>query len=107
MATKHLKTEEFEKDVLGAQGVALIDFWAAWCGPCRMLAPIIDEIANEADDSVLVGKVNIDEEQELAAKYGVMTIPTVILFKNGEEVDRLIGVQPKQNFLGLLKKAEA
>jgi len=107
MATRHLKTSEFESDVLTAGGVALIDFWASWCGPCRMLGPIIDEIASEAADNVLVGKINVDEEQTLAAKYGVMTIPTVILFKDGEEVERLIGVQPKQNFTNLLSKAGA
>lgn len=106
MQTRHLKTDEFEKDILGKDGVALIDFWAAWCGPCRMLAPVIDEIAAEADENMMVGKVNIDEERDLAAKFGVMTIPTVIVFKNGQEVDRLVGVQPKQNFTNALKKAK-
>lgn len=106
MASKHLKTAEFETEVEKAEGVALIDFWASWCGPCRMLGPVIDELAGELGDTVLVGKVNIDEEQALAAKYGVMTIPTVIAFKDGKEVERLVGVQPKQNFLKVIEKAK-
>ena len=103
MAVKTFTQENFDQEVLGAQGPVLVDFWASWCGPCRMVAPIVDEFAGEHQADVVVGKVNIDEEPDLAARYGVMSIPTAILYKNGEVAATLVGVQPKENLEALLK----
>ena len=88
----------FDKVVLQSDKPVLVDFWAAWCGPCRMVGPIIDELSNEYDGKAIVGKVDVDSNQEFAAKYGVRNIPTVLLFKDGELVDRKVGVSPKQAY---------
>lgn len=94
MAVIHFNKEGFDK--AAAQGVPmLVDFWADWCGPCRMLAPVIDKLAEEYEGSVLVGKVNVDEEPELAQRFGVMSIPTVVVLKGGTEAARAVGVQPQ------------
>jgi len=85
-------------------GVALVDFWATWCGPCRAAGPIIEELSKEYAGKILVGKVDVDHEQELAAKYGVMSIPTIILFKDGVEIGRQVGFSGKAGYLELLKK---
>ncbi len=87
----------FEELVLNADKPVLVDFWATWCMPCRMLAPTIEEIAEEAEGRAYVGKVNVDEEGELAMKYGVRSIPTLIFFENGKEVNRMVGVQDKED----------
>ena len=86
----------FEEVVLQSNKPVLVDFWAAWCGPCRMVGPIIDEISKNYEGKAVVGKVDVDANQEFAAKYGVRNIPTVLLFKNGELIDRKVGVSPKQ-----------
>ena len=90
---KHFTRETFEKELNGG-ALMLVDFWAEWCGPCRMLGPVIEGLADEYEGRAVIGKVNVDEEGELAMRYGVMNIPTVILFKNGREIDRKVGVMP-------------
>lgn len=88
----------FDEVVLKSDKPVLVDFWAAWCGPCRMVGPIIDEIGNEYEGKAVVGKVDVDANQEFAAKYGVRNIPTVLVFQNGEVVGRQVGVAPKQTY---------
>ncbi len=85
----------FEEVVLKSEKPVMVDFWAAWCGPCRMVGPIIDQVSDEYDGKAVVGKVDVDANQEFAAKYGVRNIPTVLVFKGGEVVGRQVGVAPK------------
>lgn len=96
-----LTSENFEKEVLQSAKPVLVDFWASWCGPCRMLAPVIDELAEE-NDGIKVCKVNVDEQEELAAAFGIMSIPTVLAFKNGKAINQAVGVQSKQMLLQML-----
>ena len=102
MAVVTLTLENFEAEVIKSDIPVLVDFWASWCGPCRMLSPIVDQIAEEKTD-IKVGKVNVDEQEELAMRYGIMSIPTLIVFKNGEAVKKTMGVQPKAAILGLFE----
>ena len=102
MAVIELTSENFENEVLKSEKTVLVDFWASWCGPCRMLSPVVDEIAEESDD-YKIGKVNVDEQEELAMRFGIMSIPTLIVFKNGEIANQTLGVQPKQTILDMLK----
>jgi len=99
-----LTKENFNQEVKESNIPVLVDFWASWCGPCRMVAPVIDELANDFDGRIKVGKVNVDEQRELAMQYKVMSIPTIILFKNGEEVDKIVGVRSKQDFANMIEK---
>ena len=92
----------FEQEILSAGKPALVDFWAPWCMPCRMIAPIVEEIAEETAGKAVVGKINVDEEGELAMKFGVASIPTLIVFKDGKEVKRVVGVQSKAALMALL-----
>lgn len=87
--------ENFEEEVLKSDVPVLVDFYADWCGPCKMMTPIIDELYEDFDGKIKVGKVNTDENTDITAQYEVMSIPTLVLIKNGEEVDRIIGVRPK------------
>lgn len=97
-------TDNFEAEVLGSDVPVLVDFWATWCMPCRMLAPVIEEIASENEGKIKVGKVNVDENPDLARKYRVMSIPTVLVLKNGELTATSVGVDSKENILKLLEK---
>lgn len=96
MAEIIITEENFENEVLNSDKPVLVDFWAQWCGPCRMLGPIIEEIANDYEGKVKVGKVNVDEQPNLASKYGIASIPTVIVFKNGKPEKTLVGLQFKK-----------
>ncbi|MCR4430197.1 MAG: thioredoxin [Tepidanaerobacteraceae bacterium] len=91
--------ENFEQEVLQADGKVLVDMWAAWCGPCRMLAPVVDEIADEYEGRLKVCKLDVDENPDTAARYGVMSIPTLLVFENGQVVNKLIGFRPKRDII--------
>lgn len=101
MTVKHLNTGNFDAEV-NAAPLTIVDFWAVWCGPCRMLAPTIEKIAEQYDGRAQVAKVNIDEEPALAQKFGVMSIPTVVFLKNGQEFERRVGVMPAQAYTSVL-----
>ena len=101
MAIKHFKTEEFDSAVEQAP-LAMVDFWADWCGPCKALSPVIESLAEQYEGKVLVGKVNVDEARELAIRFGVMNIPTVVFLKNGREFDRKIGAMPAAGYTQVL-----
>ena len=103
MAEIKLTDQNFEQEVLRADMPVLVDFWASWCGPCRMLAPVIAEIAEEYAGKVKVGKVNVDEQPNLANRYGIASIPTVMLFKDGEVVNTSLGYRPKNELETMLK----
>ena len=102
MSVINLDSKNFEEQVLNSEVPVLIDFWATWCGPCRMMAPVVEEIANEVGEKAKVCKLNIDENKEIAEKYDVMSIPTFIIIKNGKVAATTVGVQPKENIIKLL-----
>lgn len=103
MAILHITKENFENEVLQSKEPVVVDFWASWCGPCKALAPILEEVDAELAGSVKVAKINIDEEEELAAQFRVMSIPTLLLFKNGEVVNKSVGLAPKDEVLEFAK----
>jgi thioredoxin 1 len=96
--------QNFDQEVLKSEKPVLVDFWAAWCGPCQIMGPIVDELAEEMKDKVKIGKLNVDENRETAANYSVMSIPTLIIFKGGKVVKQLVGVQNKDNLKEELQK---
>ena len=102
MAELKITRENFEQEVMHSDKPVLIDFWAPWCGPCRMLSPIVSEIAEELKDKVKVGKVNVDEEEELAAMFRVSSIPLLVVMKDGKVVNSAVGVRPKDQIVGML-----
>lgn len=99
LKTFDVNQDEFQSEVLDSETPVLVDFWAEWCGPCKMIAPIVDEIADEYDGKLRVAKVDADANQEILINYGIMGIPTLILFKGGEAVERITGFKPKGKIL--------
>ncbi len=100
---KHLNADNFDEAT--SSGVALVDFWAEWCGPCKMLGPIIEQVAQEVGDEVVVAKVDVDKAQQLAAKFNVRNLPTILIFKDGEVVNQFMGMQDKQKLVDAIKNA--
>ena len=100
-----LNQANFQKEALASTLPVLVDFWAEWCGPCKMIAPVLDEVATEYEGRIVVGKVNIDEDQSLAAEYGVRAIPTLLLFKNGQVIEQIVGLRSKRDLKSSLDKS--
>ena len=103
MSALNINKNNFVEEVMNSDKTGFVDFWAVWCGPCRMLAPVIDELSEEFAETAVFGKVNVDEEQELAAQFGVMSIPTLMVVKNGEVVNKSVGAKNKQQILAMLE----
>lgn len=101
MNTVKITSDNFEQEVLKSDKPVLLDFWAAWCGPCKMISPIIEEIAKEVTDAK-IGKVNIDEQPELASAFGIMSIPTLVSIKDGKIVNKMVGVRPKASIMQMI-----
>jgi thioredoxin 1 len=104
MATE-LNQESFDSFIKAADKPVLVDFWATWCGPCRMLAPVVEQLAEKHASALTVAKVNVDDSPDLASRYGIMSIPTLLLFKNGELVDKAVGYQPLESLEAFVGKA--
>lgn len=102
MAIYEVNDANFKEEV--GSGITLVDFWAPWCGPCKMIAPVLEELATEVDGKANIGKLNVDNNQATASEYEVMSIPTLILFKDGEPVDKVVGFQPKEQLAALIEK---
>ena len=101
MSVININNNNFQDEVMHSEKLVLLDFWASWCGPCRMVSPIVDEIVAERSD-IKVGKINVDEQPELAARFGVMSIPTLVVMKNGEVINQAVGARPKAQILAML-----
>lgn len=93
----HVSDGDFDEKVIKGKGLVLVDFWAEWCGPCRMVAPILDELAGEYEGKITVTKLNVDENREIAARFGIRSIPTILFFKDGSQVEQVIGALPKSS----------
>jgi thioredoxin 1 len=105
MATLHFNQDNFKQDVLESDKPVLVDFWATWCGPCRMIAPIVEQLADEYDGRAKVGKLDVDESQDIARQYGVMSIPTLVIIKGGQVVSKVVGAYPKPKIAEMLDNA--
>ncbi len=103
MSTLHLDDKNFDTEVTNSTTPVLVDFWAEWCGPCKMLSPIIDQLSDELQGKMKVAKVNVDEAPELAGKFNVMSIPTLLIFKGGKPIDQIVGAMPKDRLLAKLQ----
>lgn len=103
----HSSDEKFPDEVLNSKRPTLVDFWAPWCGPCKMIAPILNEVQEECQGSLKIVKINTDENQEIASNYGIMGIPTLILFQDGKEVDRIVGAVPKKKIMQMIEHCNA
>jgi len=104
MAALHFSKDDFEEKVLQSDKPVMVDFFAEWCGPCKLAGPVIDQLAEEYKDKAVIGKFDVDQGQEVAQKYGVMSIPTVIVFKDGQEVERKIGFPGKEGYQEMINK---
>ena len=100
----NVKTQDFEEQVAKASGPVLVDFWATWCGPCRMIAPAVEEVAEDFDGRAVVGKVDVDEQAELARRFGIMSIPTLIVMKDGKVVEQAVGARGKADIAAMLER---
>lgn len=100
----HLTKENFQQVVSNSDKPVLVDFWASWCGPCRMLAPVLEDVAQSLNDQAIIAKVNVDEERELAESFKIMSIPTMYIFKDSKVIDRMIGYTSKENIINTLNK---
>src|SRR3989338_5093322 len=103
MAVASVTEKNFEAEVLKADKPVLVDFWAEWCGPCKMISPIVDEISEELQGTLKVVKVNVDDAQDLAGRYNIMSIPTLLVFKSGKPVEQIVGAMPKNQLLAKIK----
>jgi thioredoxin 1 len=101
----HVSDDNFEQEVIKSEKPVLVDFWAPWCGPCRAIGPVVEDLAEVYKDRVKVAKLNIDDNPKTATVYGVMSIPTIVLFKNGNALDKVVGLAPKERLEELVKKA--
>ena len=104
MAAIKLTGSNFKTEVMDSESPVLIDFWAPWCGPCRMVSPVVEEVADEIGDSVKVGKINVDEEPQLAARFNIMSIPTLVVMKNGRVNSASVGIKTKKQILQMIGK---
>lgn len=104
MGAMHFEEKSFDEDVIKSDKPVMVDFWAQWCGPCRTVGPIIDELSADFDGKAVIGKVNVDEENALAQRYKIMSIPTVMLFNKGEVVEKIVGARTKKDYADLINK---
>lgn len=103
MSVKHITNKNFEQEVVKEDKLVVLDFWATWCGPCRAIGPVVEELAEQYEGKAVIGKVNVDDESDLARKFKVMSIPTIMFFKNGELIDKVVGLRSKEDLEELIE----